>query len=604
MQILRYRIEQWNGSGWSGYSTSYQSQSLLNGLAAETTYRFRIFAEDLSYNATVDFLEVSFTTTARDLTAPIWPAQVTYALSEQTDTSFIMEWPEAYDVSGIRLYQIYIWDAINQEYRTFSTSNRSWHANGFARGDIVTGYITAEDQRGNRISRADGIPFTVQIAPEDTTPPSWPVGSTMTIHEVAPTLVELSWSSANTTAEQAGMSDSLLYIIRALDTQQNEVRSTSVGQNIQQWAIGPLDPGETYTIKVEARDRYGNTSTDGPQAIVQTPQTDDSAPWWPVDPSFRVYRIQQNNEGTYHVMFEWSQATDFNMRYYELTAVDENNNAPASSPTTTQQTSWHLWGMQPGRTYTVQVVAVDSYGHRSQPLTTAVRIPGIADSMNLLAVEQPLISSKETLTLLSEPVKVTYDPQAVHITKVTMQQTDGRRVDFTPVGKFPYVFVPGMNFRFDVEFDKPERVEEMRIHAANGAELGGAVGASGGAIPLLGAVAVSGGLNGTKTIPGAIYVSTVQTPQSFAMSTIPTFNEAAIRSGLPSAYAYATMAEDTTYDDGDAETATVRKTGTLSDPRLKLETTATYRPLYEHTEASSDIVRIAAGGVPLYDFSW
>jgi len=604
MQILRYRIEQWNGSGWSGYSTSYQSQSLLNGLAAETTYRFRIFAEDLSYNTTVDFLEVGFTTTARDLTAPMWPAQVTYALSEQTDTSFIMEWPEAYDVSGIRLYQIYIWDAINQEYRTFSTSNRSWHANGFARGDIVTGYITAEDQRGNRISRADGIPFTVQIAPEDTTPPSWPVGSTMTIHEVAPTLVELSWSSANTTAEQAGMSDSLLYIIRALDTQQNEVRSTSVGQNIQQWAIGPLDPGETYTIKIEARDRYGNTSTDGPQAIVQTPQTDDSAPWWPVDPSFRVYRIQQNNEGTYHVMFEWSQATDFNMRYYELTAVDENNNAPASSPTTTQQTSWHLWGMQPGRTYTVQVVAVDSYGHRSQPLTTAVRIPGIADSMNLLAVEQPLISSKETLTLLSEPVKVTYDPQAVHITKVTMQQTDGRRVDFTPVGKFPYVFVPGMNFRFDVEFDKPERVEEMRIHAANGAELGGAVGASGGAIPLLGAVAVSGGLNGMKTIPGAIYVSTVQTPQSFAMSTIPTFNEAAIRSGLPSAYAYATMAEDTTYDDGDAETATVRKTGTLSDPRLKLETTATYRPLYEHTEASSDIVRIAAGGVPLYDFSW
>ena len=594
MQVYRYRIERLVGESWVGTATSYSNSATLPGLAPETEYHLRVLAEDLGYNLSATALECTVSTTAQDRTTPTWPEGAVVSISEKTNTSFVMSWPEAQDMSGIRDYRVLILDEVTQKYNTFNTRERSARMSGYTRGQIIQGYIAAVDTRGNTTPIAQGLAFNVTIAPEDATPPTWPANSAITIHEVAPTLVQLSWTAAD--------DDTMQYLIQAIDGSGAVIRSETVGKSILQWPIGGLLAQTSYTIKVEAKDQYDNTTSTGPSTDITTPLTDNSAPWWPNNPALSVTRMQIGGDGTYYAFFSWSKATDYNLKYYELTAVDEFGIAPSSSPTYTQQPSWHLWSLIPGRTYTVTLVAEDHSGHRSQALTTVVRIPG-AEQVTLLEAIDPNINNTPTLVIASEPAKVTYDTEAVHITQVTMQQTDGRKVSFAPVGKFPYVFVPGYGFQFDVEFDKPERVEEVRVHSESGAQVGGSVAPGGAAQPNLGFIALGGQFTGNSNIPGPIYVSTVQTPATFQLAAIAPYSQEAVRSSLPAPWAYAELTEEITTDET-AGTTSIHKTGNLSDPRMKIDTTMTFQPLDEHTENPADVARINAGGAPVYDLVW
>lgn len=70
----------------------------------------------------------------------------------------------------------------------------------------------------------------------------------------------------------------------------------------------------------------------------------------------------------------------------------------------------------------------------------------------------------------SLPVRVVFDPDHPTITRFTMQQTDGRLVEIDPqlgVASFPYVFVPGMNFTFNITFNNHQAVEEVALIGSN-----------------------------------------------------------------------------------------------------------------------------------------
>ena len=68
--------------------------------------------------------------------------------------------------------------------------------------------------------------------------------------------------------------------------------------------------------------------------------------------------------------------------------------------------------------------------------------------------------------VVSPPTSVHYDPLLPHLERVCMHQTDGRLVCVVPdqgVAKFPYVWVPGMPFTFDVTFDHPSGVYGVSV---------------------------------------------------------------------------------------------------------------------------------------------
>ena len=70
----------------------------------------------------------------------------------------------------------------------------------------------------------------------------------------------------------------------------------------------------------------------------------------------------------------------------------------------------------------------------------------------------------------SLPVRVVFDPNHPTIIRFTMQQTDGRLVEIDPqlgVASFPYVFVPGMNFTFNITFNNHQAVEEVALIGSN-----------------------------------------------------------------------------------------------------------------------------------------
>jgi hypothetical protein len=92
---------------------------------------------------------------------------------------------------------------------------------------------------------------------EDTTPPSWSAGSTLTASAVTQTGATLSWSGAS---DDIGVTAYRLYRNGTL------IQTTSNSS----YAVTGLSPDTDYSFKVEAGDAAGNWSTDGPTTPVHT----------------------------------------------------------------------------------------------------------------------------------------------------------------------------------------------------------------------------------------------------------------------------------------------------------------------------------------------
>jgi len=69
--------------------------------------------------------------------------------------------------------------------------------------------------------------------------------------------------------------------------------------------------------------------------------------------------------------------------------------------------------------------------------------------------------------LRSAEARVDYDPEQPAIEQLTIQQEDGRRISLDVSkgpAKFPYVVVPGRLFFFEVKFNNPDRVRNVKVH--------------------------------------------------------------------------------------------------------------------------------------------
>jgi Fibronectin type 3 domain-containing protein len=104
------------------------------------------------------------------------------------------------------------------------------------------------DRAGNAAERATRTVTVLESS--DTLPPAWPAGSSVTVSEVAPTSVKLSWPYAE---DAAGVAGYRIY--------EGGAELAAVGEETTSYTVTGLAPDNRYDFKVTAFDANGNESS-------------------------------------------------------------------------------------------------------------------------------------------------------------------------------------------------------------------------------------------------------------------------------------------------------------------------------------------------------
>jgi chitodextrinase len=281
---------------------------------------------------------------ARDRTPPTKPTN--FRVTSTTPYSVSLAWTPSTDNSGSVTYTIC---CANVSSETFPgpASSRIYTA-GLEAGRSYTLRIIARDAAGNSSAYSNSVTFTL---PADNTPPSKP---SVTITDVGPTHISLSWSST-----EDGPNVWYNLYMNGSPLQQG-TRDTSAN-------VGPLQPETAYTFTVQARDFANNLSLMSDPITVKTEAAsgDDTTP--PTTPANFTDNGMSFEDG--ETWLFWEESTDDNdpqsvIRYdVYVNGVFDHSLMGADGTI--------VYG-NPGVFNTYQVIAVDSTGNQSAPasLTT------------------------------------------------------------------------------------------------------------------------------------------------------------------------------------------------------------------------------------------
>ena len=284
---------------------------------------------------------VSPASAARDRTPPTTPKNL--RVTGMTPYSVSLAWEPSTDKSGNVTYTIC---CANVSSETFPgpASSRVYQA-GLEPGRTFTLRIFAKDAAGNASGYSNTVTFTL---PRDTTTPSKP---TITVNDVGPTHVSLSWSSADD-------SPKLWFTVFMNGSPvRSAVRDTS-------GTFGPLTPETSYTFTVRANDFGGNVSPLSDPVTVTTEARDTTDTTPPTTPAnFRDNGMSFQDGETW--LF-WDQSTD-NVDPQSVIRYDVYVNG-VFDHSLMGYSQTVVYG-NAGVENTFQVIAVDSAGNPSAPAT-------------------------------------------------------------------------------------------------------------------------------------------------------------------------------------------------------------------------------------------
>jgi len=129
---------------------------------------------------------------------------------------------------------------------------------------------------------------------DDTEPPTWPDGASVTAENVSFKSLDLEWSAAS---DNEGVTQYRIY--------KDDEAAATLGADPRQYEATGLEMGTEYTFRVEAGDAANNWSSGGPSVTVST--LSDSAPTWPDGASLTARDVTETA-----VTLEWTAATDDN----------------------------------------------------------------------------------------------------------------------------------------------------------------------------------------------------------------------------------------------------------------------------------------------------
>ncbi|MFD2384246.1 fibronectin type III domain-containing protein [Paenibacillus xanthanilyticus] len=301
---------------------------------------------------------------------PSWTnANSEVAIDDETDTTIQLHWPAAMDDSAVASYELFLdtdswpiqtashWVATIPGDTTSFTFDRTMK---FPKTDIY-GYrlaVRAVDVHGN-VSTTIQSPAIYGLNWE-TTAPVWSNGSAIQASGTTTSGTTLSWNAAEDNRAVTG------YRIY-----QGPYLIGETTADVRTLAVTGLKTNSTYTFKVEAGDKAGNWTVNGPSVNVKTlhePGVDATAPTWPAGS-----KATSGGTTTVIALISWTPATD----NVGVTGYRIMNGTNVVAEVDGNTRTKGITGLNTNRTYTFKVEARDAAGNWSTdgPSVTVTTLP-------------------------------------------------------------------------------------------------------------------------------------------------------------------------------------------------------------------------------------
>ncbi len=382
--VKQYLIERSNTSNSFGFvplATSTTSVYVNTHLAVNTTFYYRVRAQDAAGNISDYSLVVSATTNTSivvsDNQAPTMPSGLTATAS---GTSISLAWTASTDNIGVVGYQVLRSTTNGSGYSQIATANtNSYTNNGLNVGTTYYYVVKAYDAAANVSATSTQAQATVPV-PADTQRPTAPTGLTATAaHREA----ALSWTASTDNVGVVGYQ-----IWRSTTNGSGYVQQTTVNTTV--YVDTNLTNGTTYYYIVKAYDAAGNVSFDSSQA--QATPYDNLSPTAPTT-------LIANVSGT-QVTLTWTASTD-NVGVTQYLIERSVSNSNDFSSLLTVSTNSHIdSGLTNNTTYYYRVRAQDAAGNNSSySNVSSVTVGTVATTNPSISSVSGTLSSGQTVTI-------------------------------------------------------------------------------------------------------------------------------------------------------------------------------------------------------------
>ncbi len=216
-------------------------------LVPEVTYLFEVRAFDAAGNVSTARLVTSLRI---DGVPPAWPAGSLLATTGTDASSTTLVWTPAIDNVAVAGYRVHQDGSLLVEVDAGTLTAR---VTGLVPEVTYAFQVQAFDAMGN--VSTEGPAVSVRI---DGLAPTWPAGSSLVATVTGPGAATLAWTAAQDNDEIAGY---LLY--------RNGVIAHEVGATTLLASFSGLAANVAHTFQVQAFDRAGNVSADGPTAVLR-----------------------------------------------------------------------------------------------------------------------------------------------------------------------------------------------------------------------------------------------------------------------------------------------------------------------------------------------
>ena len=359
--VMRYRVERCLGAGCTGFvqiATPTGRTYASTGLAASTTYRYRVRAADSAgnlgeYSSVVD-------ATTMDGIKPSNPTGLT--ASPVSSNQINLSWNASTDNIGVTGYRLQRCQGTGcSTFADIATPTGTTHADmSLAAGTTYRHRVRAVDAAGN-LSGFSNIVTSTTPAVSDPTPPTAP--PSVTAIAVSSGQINLSWGAAS---DNIGVTNYLVERCAGVGCTNFVQTAVSAGTTYNDTG---LLASTTYAYRVRATDLAGNL---GPYSPVTSGTTlvDATPPTAPSSLNATAISGGQINLG-------WTAATDNSgVAGYGLERCAGAGCSNFVQVATPSGTSYSDIGLSPGTTYSYRVRATDLVGNAGpySPVASATTV--------------------------------------------------------------------------------------------------------------------------------------------------------------------------------------------------------------------------------------
>ena len=366
--VTGYRVERCLGASCGAFAqiatpagTSYTDP----GLAAGSTYRYRVRATDAAGNLGAYSKAASATTSASlDTTPPTAPASLTATATSSSAIS--LTWSPATDGVGVTGYRVERCQGVScTTFAQIATpTGTSYSDSGRAAGTTYRYRVRASDAAGN-LGAYSPIASATTPSASDTTPPTAPASLTATA--TSSSAISLTWSAATDNVGVTGYR-----VERCLGASCGAFAQIATPAGTSYTDPG-LAAGSTYRYRVRATDAAGNLGAYSKAASATTSASLDTTP--PTAPASLTATATSSSA----ISLTWSPATDgvgvTGYRVERCQGVSCTTFAQIATPT---GTSYSDSGRAAGTTYRYRVRASDAAGNLSGYSNVATATTGTA----------------------------------------------------------------------------------------------------------------------------------------------------------------------------------------------------------------------------------